>query len=177
VESPEGAQAVVDADVFDYLPRLFNSWYGEIRKGAAELLGRLAAHDFVLKVILNSNLCTQFACLLRRVRFLILDLDTDKSDSDGWDSVVLSAQRALSRIAGSPEGAQAVVDANVLDVLLDLIQSPPYGLDRYHPMEILETLTTHEFGLKLVLNSNFCTQLVNLLRRVRLPNLGLDADE
>jgi hypothetical protein len=69
------------------------------------------------------------------------------------------------------------VDANVFDVLPDLIQRPPYGLDRYHPVKILETLTTHELGLKLVLNSSLCTQLVNLLRRVRLPNLDLDADE
>jgi hypothetical protein len=76
-ESPEGARAVVDANVFDYLPRLLNSWSAEFRKGTAELLGTLAKHDFGLKLILNSNLCAQFVSLLRRVQLPILDLDVD----------------------------------------------------------------------------------------------------
>jgi hypothetical protein len=67
-----------------------------------------------------------------------------------------------------------VVDADVLDVLPDLIRNSQWD---YRAAEVLEMLTTHDFGLKLVLNSNLCTQFVNLLRRVRLPNLDLDADE
>ena len=78
-ESPKGAQAVVDAEVFGPLPELFNSLAGGIRKGTAELLGILATHDFGLKRLLNSTCFTQLASLLRRVRiqFTILVLDTD----------------------------------------------------------------------------------------------------
>ena len=78
-ESPEGAQAVVDANVFGSLPELFNSWYEVIRKGTADILGTLATHDFGMKLILNSNLCAELVSLLRRVRLPILDLDTDNS--------------------------------------------------------------------------------------------------
>jgi hypothetical protein len=77
----------------------------------------------------------------------------------------------LYLIAESPEGAQAVVDADVLDVLLDLIRNSPW---EYRAAQLLEKLTSHDFVLKLVLNSNICTQLVNLLRRVRLPFLDLE---
>ena len=73
--SPEGAQALVDADMFGSLTELLNSWYGEIRKGTAELLWTLATHDFGLRHL--SNLCTQLVSELRRVPFPICDLDAD----------------------------------------------------------------------------------------------------
>jgi hypothetical protein len=69
-----------------------------------------------------------------------------------------------------------VVDADVLDVLLDRIRDSPWGPGHDHAAEILKMLTTHDFGLKLIANSNLCTQLVSLSRRVLFPILDLGAD-
>ena len=76
-KSPEGAQAIADADVFDVLPELLDSQDAEVRKWTAEILGTLAGHDFGLKLVLNANLCTKLVPLLRWVRFPMHELDAD----------------------------------------------------------------------------------------------------
>jgi hypothetical protein len=82
----------------------------------------------------------------------------------------VSAQEALNRIAESPEGAQALVNADVFEVFPELLNSRIAKI-REWTAEILGTLATHDFGLKLlVLNSKICTRLVSLLRRVSIPH-------
>jgi hypothetical protein len=76
-KSPEGAQAIVNANVFDVFPELFNSRAADVRKWTAEILGTLAEHDFGLKLVLTSNLCTKLVSLLRWVRFPLHELDVD----------------------------------------------------------------------------------------------------
>ena len=66
-KSPEGAQAIVDADVFDVFPELLDSQDVEVRKWTAKMLETLAGHDFGFKVLLNSNLCVKLVSLLRQV--------------------------------------------------------------------------------------------------------------
>jgi hypothetical protein len=73
------------------------------------------------------------------------------------------ALRAPRCIAECPEGAQAVVDADVFDVLPDLMRNSPNAIVRYRAANTLETLATRDFG-KVMLNSNLCTQLVAQLR-------------
>jgi hypothetical protein len=46
VESPEGAQAVVDAKLLDFLPGLRDSRRAEVRKWTAEILEALVSHGF-----------------------------------------------------------------------------------------------------------------------------------
>jgi hypothetical protein len=75
-EAPEGAQAMVDADVFDVFPELLNSREAKVRKQTAEMLGKLAMHSFALNLILNSNLCTQLLSLLRRVEIPCLIMNS-----------------------------------------------------------------------------------------------------
>jgi hypothetical protein len=62
-ESPEGAQAVVDADVFESLTELLSSWHPGILARTADLLGTSATEDFERRHL--SNLCTQLVSLLR----------------------------------------------------------------------------------------------------------------
>jgi hypothetical protein len=80
----------------------------------------------------------------------------------------VSAQEALNCIAESPEGAQAIVDAAVFDVFLELLNSRAAQVRRWSA-DILGTLARHDFGLKLVLDLNLCTGLVALLRRASIP--------
>jgi hypothetical protein len=66
-KSPEGAQAIVNADVFDVFPDLLDSQDVEVRKWTGAMLETLARHDFGLKALLNSNLCIKLVSLLRQV--------------------------------------------------------------------------------------------------------------
>jgi hypothetical protein len=68
-KTPAGAQALVDADVFDSLPGLVKSPSPWVRRWAAKLLGSLGIHDFGLTLLLNSNLVVP---LLRRVGFRLV---------------------------------------------------------------------------------------------------------
>jgi hypothetical protein len=57
-ESPDGAQAMVEAHVFDSLPQLFVSKSAAVRAPTAQITGTLANHDFGLPLMMNSDLCT-----------------------------------------------------------------------------------------------------------------------
>jgi hypothetical protein len=88
---------------------------------------------------------------------------------DGVYSVVASA---LNSIAESPDGAQAMVDAMALDVLIELLGSD----GRRVAADMLQILATHDFVQKLILKESFCNQLVYLLRRVPPAQIKLGAD-
>jgi hypothetical protein len=62
---PEGAQAVVNADVFDALPKRLYSESTDVRAWTANIFGILAKHDLGLELILNWNICSQLVLLLR----------------------------------------------------------------------------------------------------------------
>ena len=79
------------------------------------------------------------------------------------ENPVVTAARALTQIARSPEGAHAVVDADVLDALPERLKSENKDV-RECTGVIFATLASHECGLKHILDSNLCTQLVLLLR-------------
>jgi hypothetical protein len=64
-QSLDGAQAVVDADVFDSLPELFQSPSAQVRQGTAIIFRTLAKYDFGLKLILTSNVCAPLVAMLR----------------------------------------------------------------------------------------------------------------
>ena len=84
----------------------------------------------------------------------------------------MSVQGALARIAESPEGAQAIVDADE-SVSAELFKSR-VAVVRTWTAEM--KLPTKDVFLKLVLNSNLCAQHVSFLRRVKFPALECDAD-
>jgi hypothetical protein len=69
-KSPNGAQAVVNADVFEVFPELLDSQDVEVRKWTPKMLETLAGHDFGLKALLDSNVCTKLVSLLRQVSIL-----------------------------------------------------------------------------------------------------------
>jgi hypothetical protein len=89
---------------------------------------------------------------------------------------VVSATQALDGIAQSPDGALAVVDADVFAALPSQLKSIRVSI-RESTVDLLGTLASQEFGLNLILNSNLLSQLVSLLRRVLLPMLELDHND
>ncbi|KAJ6543402.1 hypothetical protein DFH09DRAFT_1088840 [Mycena vulgaris] len=79
--------------------------------------------------------------------------------SDGEGVVVTSGALALKVIANSPEGAQAVVDADVPASMPELLTARSEM-----PAAVVGDLATHAFGLQVISNSDLCAQLLSLLR-------------
>jgi hypothetical protein len=83
--------------------------------------------------------------------------------TSGHPRVVVSAARTLNEVARSSNGAQAVVDADVFDFLPELLRSRRADI-RHRTAGLLGTLAKYEAGLRLILTSNLCTQLLAMLR-------------
>ncbi|KAJ7479218.1 hypothetical protein FB451DRAFT_1172332 [Mycena latifolia] len=89
--------------------------------------------------------------------------------SEGHFTVITDATHNLDRIASSPQGTQAVVDANMLDFAPDLLGSPNPEVRKW-TCQMLEKLAHHKSTMMVVLK-----ELVSLLRR-RERSRGLGSD-
>ncbi|KAJ6565566.1 armadillo-type protein [Mycena vulgaris] len=99
--SPEG-QAVVDARALSYLPQLIETRDFDVRAATLKMLRALAGNKAVLG---DTKVCQQLVSLLR--------------DENRW--VIETASQALYWMTtSSSEGAQAAVDANVMDRVTEL---------------------------------------------------------
>jgi hypothetical protein len=77
--------------------------------------------------------------------------------------VVTGAASALSGISKDLNGAKAVIDANALDFIPDLLQSPNSQV-RKSACFMLGRLARHGFAVESVLAATPCARLVALLR-------------
>ncbi|KAJ7479220.1 armadillo-type protein [Mycena latifolia] len=136
--SPQGAQAVVDANMLDFVPDLLGSPNPEVRKWTCQMLEKLAHHKSTMMVVLK-----ELVSLLR---------------AENPSAVVGSAAEALSRIAISPGGAQAALDAHVLDSVGELLESSNQEV-RDWMGDLLRELGRHETTAAAVVE-----QLVSLCR-------------
>ncbi|KAJ7465871.1 hypothetical protein FB451DRAFT_417723 [Mycena latifolia] len=91
---------------------------------------------------------------------LVLLLRHDSSD------VVEGAAKLLDSIATSPDGAQAVVDGDLLDCVVELLDSPNTGV-KVWTCELLAKAAYHQSTRDRVLRVKPCVQLVSLLRSGR----------
>ncbi|KAJ7456263.1 armadillo-type protein [Mycena galericulata] len=102
---PDGAQILSGTQVLDYVPELLESSDADVRKCSCSLVGNLARHESIPPNVLDGELCTRLASLLR----------------DGHVEVIEQATYALGQISHWPDGAQAVIDAQVPDFLQELL--------------------------------------------------------
>ncbi|KAJ7479289.1 armadillo-type protein [Mycena latifolia] len=141
-ESPGGAQAVLSAGVLEFAPTLLESPSPGVRRWGCAIFGVLARNQYTAMTILATQPCMKLVSLLR---------DTN-------DTVIEGAVYALCEIAGSAEGAQAVIHANVYNHLAKLVASPNLGVRKW----------TRTMSEKLVHQKTttlpFARQLVALLR-------------
>ncbi|KAJ7697814.1 armadillo-type protein [Mycena rosella] len=175
--SPEGAQVAVNANVADSLAELLEASNEKVRRWACELVAQIARHDSTRQIILDTDL---YAPLVRLLR-------------DEHVAVVEGAVKALNGIARSREGAQSTVDADVLEFVAELLDSPNHDVRRWtckvlgariiipaidsatHLLkspdvgvrewacEILGGLAYHAFTRDAVLEVKPCVHLVSLL--------------
>ncbi|KAJ7113281.1 armadillo-type protein [Mycena crocata] len=139
-----GAQAILRANVLDDVGTLLKSQSSVDRRRTCDMLGALLLHDSLIPDLLNSNVCKDLIALL-------WEHDIDKDDLHGC------AARALSQICSSQSGAQAAVDAGLLDSMSKLTILPDVDV-RTWTLALLEHLVSHAATA-----ATTCEQLVALV--------------
>ncbi|KAJ7458077.1 armadillo-type protein [Mycena latifolia] len=140
--SAHGAQAVVDANVLDFMPKLIDSPSAGVRKWAWVILEELLRHDITARAAVGN-----MVYILR----------------SGSIAGLQNAAQILSHKIKSPEGAQAALDADILECVLQLIGSPGSEV-RQRTWDILEELAHHESTAGPALG-----QVIFLLRNPTVP--------
>ncbi|KAJ7483751.1 armadillo-type protein [Mycena galericulata] len=146
---PDGAQILSGTQVLDYVPELLESSDADVRKCSCSLVGNLARHESIPPNVLDGELCTRLASLLR----------------DGHVEVIEQATYALGQISHWPDGAQAVIDAQVPDFLQELLESSNAHIRRTS-CRLAGNLAAHieSFVPNLSNSQQLCAKLVSLLR-------------
>ncbi|KAJ7494132.1 armadillo-type protein [Mycena latifolia] len=126
---PDGAEAVVAAQVLDHVPKWFASGYYRKRQSACRLLEKLARHKSTAGAVMGPKLCVQLVTIL------------ELSNPDG--NLAFYALEALASLAYWPDGAEAVVAAKALDHLTKLLVSRWAGM-REAACRLLAALAWHE---------------------------------
>ncbi|KAF7360360.1 hypothetical protein MVEN_00765700 [Mycena venus] len=145
-ERPNGAQAVVEAKVLDYVLESLESSSLRARRWTCNFVAKLASHESTVPVILGSTVFARLASFLH--------------DQD----VFWSAANALASTAKTLQGAQAIVEARGLDNVLELFESPSPEL-RSWTCEWVESLVNHEVAAPTILESKASGRLVSSLLR------------
>ncbi|KAF7350393.1 hypothetical protein MVEN_01344100 [Mycena venus] len=138
----DNARIVADSPILKYIAHMLGSPDVEARNSSCRLLEGLVRHEYTIPAILGLNSCERLACLLR--------------DEDS--RVVYGAMVTLSRIACYVDGAQAIVDAETLDLVPELLKSPSLGM-REWACELMNKIASH----KSAITAAFVLQLVSLL--------------
>ncbi|KAJ7479235.1 hypothetical protein FB451DRAFT_1172350 [Mycena latifolia] len=107
VESANDADIVVHSPVLYLVDGLLQLPETEIRVATCRLVTCLTSHKSTATAVVGVNPCLRLVTLLR----------------DRNPQVIASAVQVLGRIATSLNGAQAVVDANALNSLVELLKS------------------------------------------------------
>ncbi|KAJ7478900.1 armadillo-type protein [Mycena latifolia] len=145
--SGEGAQAAADPNVLGSAVELLESRNTRVREWTCGLLGIVAKNLSTITPVLAVEPCPKLVSLLRGK-----NLD-----------VTASAAYALARIAKSPVGSRAVVDAKALNCVAELLASRNARANRWICRMVGE-LASHSATAAAVLNSEPCGGLVSLLR-------------
>ncbi|KAJ6481596.1 armadillo-type protein [Mycena vulgaris] len=137
---------LVDARVLDCTAELLDSPSPDVRRSTCRLLRQLAGHQTTMAAVLAISPCEQLVPCLH----------------DQNLHVVESAAQALVSIASVPEGAQAALDKDVLQHVMELFKSPE-AVVRKWTCFVVGQLSSHKTTLPVVLAVKPCTQLVSLL--------------
>ncbi|KAJ7473889.1 armadillo-type protein [Mycena galericulata] len=164
---PHGAHAVINANTLPHLSELLESASKWVRVNACDLVGNLALHESTLAAILATNPFERLVSLLRDAdRFLPSRVSRFLSPSRTWDAdseIIQQATSALANLAVWRDGAKAVITANTLPHLLELLESASY-LVQMHACILVRNLACHESSLAAILAANPFERLVSLLR-------------
>jgi len=110
-------------------------------------MGNLVRQQTTAPALLESKVCVRLVSLLRNKPV----------------GIIQSAMCALCFIAETLQGARAIVDAKILDDVLELLEFSSPGVQRWTCMVVI-ALAPLDFATPAILDSKACVQLVTLLR-------------
>ncbi|KAJ7479098.1 armadillo-type protein [Mycena latifolia] len=142
----EGAEAAMRPKLLECLGEMLRSLESNERRWSCRILGLLADYKSTVLDILDKTHCPQLVPLLR---------DNDRD-------ITQTAVRALRCITQSADGAQAAVDAKILDFIPELLGSRSIRI-RLWTCETLARLADHEPTTIAVIDSDAWLQLGSLL--------------
>ncbi|KAJ7477386.1 armadillo-type protein [Mycena latifolia] len=148
---PDGAEAAVAAHVLDHVVKWCASDFW-MRRSACRLMENLARHKSTAGAVMDLEPCERLVTIIQ-FRF--------RSDPDNY--LTLYALEALSSIAHWPDGAVAVVAANVLYHLTKGLVSQQSGVRRA-ACRLVVPLVQHESTAQAVARTVPRERLVALLR-------------
>ncbi|KAF8196748.1 armadillo-type protein [Mycena galopus ATCC 62051] len=140
----DGAQAMVEAKAADHILLLLESSNSAVREWTCEIIGRLAGHK-----------TTALAILQPCVRILSLS-------GGEYSPAIEQAMFALSEMAQSEDGAQAIFNAKATDHIFILLNSPVHEV-RTLSCQLVGRLASHESTAPALLELKLCAQIVSLL--------------
>ncbi|KAJ7838562.1 armadillo-type protein [Mycena leptocephala] len=143
----KGTAAVVDAGALHLLDKLLESAVVEIRCVACAMLSNLAVHESTTLALGNSNLCQRLVVLLQDPEVILAEY----------------AMRALATIASWANGALAVLDAGVLSLTDQLLESSNNWVHNW-TCNLVGNLATHETTSAGIWTENRCRRLVEFSR-------------
>ncbi|KAJ7753650.1 armadillo-type protein [Mycena maculata] len=143
----DGALAVVDAKLLDHIEELLISSNEGVQRWTCNLVGNLATYESIARVVLTTRPCILLVSLLRHKNV----------------AIIKHAIRALSGISRRLDGAQAIVDAKLLDHIEELLISSNEGVQRW-TCTLVRNLSRHQSIAQETLTMKPCPQLVSLLR-------------
>lgn len=81
-------------------------------------------------------------------------------------STYFAATYALAKIAYSPDGAQALIKANTLELVLEMLESRRTGVVQWWTCALVRNLVFHEETIADIMAGNTFEKLMSLLRQV-----------
>ncbi|KAJ7355589.1 armadillo-type protein [Mycena albidolilacea] len=145
-DSEDEARAVVDSPVFPHIAPMLESPDPQARSCSCRLLRSLARYKSIAPAVLELEPYEQLVFLL----------------DDKHSGVIREATAALTRLSRWVDGAKGVVDANALDHVLRLLESPNPDT-RESASELVGRVARHESTAPAVLKLNPSVQLVSSL--------------
>ncbi|KAJ7850574.1 armadillo-type protein [Mycena leptocephala] len=134
---PDGAQVALEAKTLDHVAELLQSPESEVRRQTCWTVGRFALHESTAMAVLGLKPCPQLVGLLR----------------DQPVEVIEATMYALYEISSWPDGAQAALEANTLDHVAELLESPQSGVQQWTRW-IVGRFAKHESTAVAVLGLN-----------------------
>ncbi|KAJ7692421.1 armadillo-type protein [Mycena rosella] len=167
--SVQGARAVFDTGILDFLNEFLESADGHVRKQTCHLLRNLAIHEFAISALLENNRCRKLIHLLR----------------DDAPGVATSALGALSQIISHEDGAVAMIDAGALGALDELLRFSNGELRR-ETWDLIDVLADNQVvlaggaiiviqQLRCCLNDQIRNEACDLFRIMALKDSTADA--
>ncbi|KAJ7767010.1 armadillo-type protein [Mycena maculata] len=153
--SVQGARLVFDARAPEDVLQLLESPSADIRGWTCVLLGNLALDEGICLDILRLHPCARLVSILREEDGEIIE----------WPTF------ALSRIAHSPDGALAVMEAGILDHVLELLESADAGVRR-RASSVVRFLAYHDATAPAIFALKPWRKLLPLLHDINAATRG-----